>query len=717
MGGKEGWWRLWRALAKLERAQPEAALEDCAAALEDPDSAPRAHFAAALAERKLGRLDEAVRRVDAGLALAPDVEWAHRLRAMCRYERGERGVVDDCARALRLNEMVGTLFIPLGNYDKRVSEGENIAAADAAIEKDPKAYWAYVYRADFKRGPSFNDNASALADLKRAVELEPGCAWAWAFLARAHVVVGDFASGGAALARARKLDPDCGWIAAWHGEQLRRQGDLAGAAKSLDFAAERDADYELTYAWRGGVRVALGRCAAAVEDLDVAVGLKPTNIGWCYFERHAAKRRLGLASEALDDIEVAHRLNDRFVWENRPSHFAAALREPRRGAAPRPEVRAMRRLWRGEILIRSRRFKDAAAELSRAVRLDPALPEARILRGRALGESGQWPRALADFDAAVELDPRSPAAHAWRGRAAMLQGRPEEALGGFDRALALESTSAWVLAWKGEALFRLGRHEDAVRDLTKALEISARFADALLWRGAARLALGEDVAALHDLEESLAVAPGSAEALSYRDAARARLAAATGTGARIAELDRLHKAGEHAAAAALCDELLAAGAPAMEILAMLARRGAPLPRPPRPGVEGLDCALRQARAGPPRSAGPPRRRPPPPLGLPRAACAMRAAALRLAPQLRSTRGSCAPSASARSDCGSRPFPRPKTPSRPNRPGPGPRSCAPRSAAKAATSTALWPTPSGPRRSRPIPTRSPGGARSCARWDG
>ena len=558
LGEGSGWWRLWRALARLERAQPERALEDLDAALgdEDPSCAPRAHFAAALAERRLGRLDAALRRVDAGLALAPGVEWAHRLRAMCRYELGDPGCVDDCARAMRLNEMVGTLFIPLGLYRGRVSEAENIAAADAAIAKEPGAYWAYVYRSDYKRGPSFNDNSGALADLKRAVELAPKCAWAWAYLARAHTVAGDFSPAGAALERAVALDPGCGWIAAWKGEALRRRGDLAGATRSFDRAAGLDADYELTYAWRGALRRAQDRPAEALEDLDVAVALAPTNVASCYFERHLAKRGLRQTSEALDDIVTAHRLNDRFVWENRPAHFAAALREL--AALPRRRDRnaARARLWRGEIMIRSRRFSDAASELTRALRLDPALAEARVLRGRALGELGRWPKALADFDAAAKLDECSPSAHAWRGRALMLRGRLEDALASLERSLALEPSAAWVLAWKGEAQFRLGRHDDAIRDLTRALEISARFADALLWRGAARLAKGEDAAALSDLEQAAALAPGREEARTLLDRARSR----------GADIEKLSKAGDHAAAAAACGELLASGKPPAEIL-------------------------------------------------------------------------------------------------------------------------------------------------------
>ncbi len=591
---ENGWWRLWNAVRHLHRSPDGRALEEAAAAEALLRHEPYALFVRALIHYKRGEQAEALKALDAGLRAAPEVEWPYRLRGMCRHELGDSpGALKDALTAARLNEISGTFNIPLGIYRRRMDSRANIEAATNRIKKEPRAYWAYLYRADYRRSPDINENSAGLADLKRAVELAPESAIAWAYLARTQTALADFKGANESIEKAASLDPECGWIRAWKGEQRRRMGDIPAAAHELDEAVRLFPDYELAYAWRGGVRRAQGRAEDAVADLDIAVALKPVNIAWCYFERMNAKRALGWTGEALLDAEHTHRLNAKYSYESDPKKFGAALTELERyGKKARRD--ALADVWRGDILIRLRDFKNAERALARAVKTDPKNAHGRILRGRALGELGRWTAAFAEFKTAVRLEPEFPFGHAWLGRAKMVRGEYRAAVTDLARAASSEHGSAWILSWKGEAEFKLKDYAAAVRSLDEALELHKRYADALLWRGAALLRLnrldaaaadldaaleirsdnsqarffrgllnaktGRPLEAVDDLEEALA----SGEALSVSSAREARsllkrvrrAASRLSTSDAVAEAERLQKEGQHAAAVDIYGRLL-----------------------------------------------------------------------------------------------------------------------------------------------------------------
>ncbi len=536
---ENGWWRLWRAIRFLEESCLKEALRDSEAALERIPGQALAHVARGLVWFKGREFRRACRSLEEGLRLKPRLEWGLRLRAVCRYELGDlEGCLEDCFGAMRLNEMIGTLFIPLGLTQRKLGTRENIEAATRFIRRHPKAFWAYVYRSDYKREPAVNENASALQDLMRAIELKPDCAWAWAYLTRCQTAMGDFQGARRSIEQAVALDPGCGWAMAWRGEHLRRLGDIQGASDSLDKAVRLGPDYELAYAWRGSVRRLLGRPQEAIEDLNIAIRLKPTYSEWCYFERMNAHRALGLVGEALRDLEQAHALNPKFLWENEPKRFGKALKEldqeiRRSPKDPLPWV------WRGDIMMRLRDFAQAARDLTRALRLDPRHAGARILRGRALGELKRWRKAFSDFNAAIRQG-GGPFAYAWRGRARMLKADHRGAVSDFARALLKEKASAWILSWKGESEFRLGRTQAAVSDLSKALEVHFRYAEAYLWRGASRLFLKDHKGAWADLTQALTIQPENALAHAYRGVLHLE------TGRRAEALEDLTKALERA---------------------------------------------------------------------------------------------------------------------------------------------------------------------------
>ncbi len=513
---KNGWWRLWLSMARMTKGAFEAALEDAEAAAKRLPREALPLAVQGLILYKLKRQKDALAPLSKALRLDPGLEWGWRLRGICKFENGDSdGCLADCMEAMRLDENCGLLFVMLGLHALKTDSRQSLDAATRHIEKNPDDFWAYVFRADVRRGPEIGENLGALEDLRRAAELEPGRGFVWAYLSRCQITLGDFRSAAESLKKAVALEPKTGWIRAWHGEFLRRTGDAAGAAKALDLAVRLSPGYELAYAWRGSARRLLGKPKAAVADLNIAIALKPHTIDLCLFERMHAYRALGRTAEALEDIQRASALNPKYLWEAEPKSFARGLKELDAEIKRSPK-NALAHLWRGDIMMRLRDFVRAEKDLSRALAIKDCPPEALILRGRTRGELGKWKDAFADFDAAIRRDPESAFAYAWRGRARMLQDDLKAAIADFERALELETNSAWILSWKGEAEYRLGRDDAAEASLSKAIEVHVKFADAFLWRGAVRLRSGDRECSMSDLNQSLSLQPGNALALYYR---------------------------------------------------------------------------------------------------------------------------------------------------------------------------------------------------------
>jgi tetratricopeptide (TPR) repeat protein len=83
--------------------------------------------------------------------------------------------------------------------------------------------------------------------------------------------------------------------------------------------------------------------------------------------------------------------------------------------------------------------KQALADFTQAVALDPQLAEGYHHRGRVYGRYNHYERALADFNRALALDPRFAAAYADRGFIYEKQGQYAKALADYTHALALNA--------------------------------------------------------------------------------------------------------------------------------------------------------------------------------------------------------------------------------------------------------------------------------------
>ena len=126
---------------------------------------------------------------------------------------------------------------------------------------------------------------------------------------------------------------------------------------------------------------------------------------------------------------------------------------------------------------------EAAADLARAVALDPELAEAQLLFGKVLvyqsdvvigtptRDQGALSQAVEVLTRATELDPDSADAFYWLGQALSLSERREDAIAPLQRAVALEPEHALAHKRLGTVLAELGGDERALVHLERAVEL------------------------------------------------------------------------------------------------------------------------------------------------------------------------------------------------------------------------------------------------------
>lgn len=372
-----------------------------------------------LADAWYDRASAAVRRKEHELAvahyrriieLAPTAR-AYTLRAQSHFERRDYAAADaDLTKALELDPTskeahaayVEVLALGLKKYP------DAVAAAKKALELHPSdaTTTATLGFAETMLG---NTSAAATA-LDRAIELDPANYRGWAYRGylRSH------RNNALALAdydKALELDPQLDWIHYSRGVLRNRERDFTGAL--ADFAAVRDPTrhtgdffFERGYAQHSldktdlaladynralekGVEEALrvtahmnravlhrrkGDHRSALVDLDAAIAREPKN-GRAYLERAFAHRRLGEPAKGLADIEQALQA----------------------GADERTALRA-----RGNLHWDLEDYSAALRDFDRLLEHNPNASDHRT-RGVLHLAIGDWQRAEADLNASLNV--------------------------------------------------------------------------------------------------------------------------------------------------------------------------------------------------------------------------------------------------------------------------------------------------------------------------
>ncbi|NLS95683.1 MAG: PDZ domain-containing protein [Planctomycetaceae bacterium] len=129
---------------------------------------------------------------------------------------------------------------------------------------------------------------------------------------------------------------------------------------------------------------------------------------------------------------------------------------------------------RGYFYFKGQMFKEAIADMSTALKLNPDDVPTRVNRGTAFWKVGDSEKALEDWNRALEIDPHCAPAHANRAVFSARRGDDEQALKDFNEAVRLDPKC--ILALRGRAALyrRLGENEKAAADEARARAMEER---------------------------------------------------------------------------------------------------------------------------------------------------------------------------------------------------------------------------------------------------
>jgi DNA-binding winged helix-turn-helix (wHTH) protein/TolB-like protein/tetratricopeptide (TPR) repeat protein len=118
-----------------------------------------------------------------------------------------------------------------------------------------------------------------------------------------------------------------------------------------------------------------------------------------------------------------------------------------------------------------RSFEDAVSLSTKAVELDPSLPDAHTSLGVALLHLSDWKRAESSLKRAIELNPDDANAHLWQAIYLRAMGRLDEAIAESERSVELDPLSVVNNLSHGVNLYFVRRYDEAVRQYQKTLEL------------------------------------------------------------------------------------------------------------------------------------------------------------------------------------------------------------------------------------------------------
>jgi tetratricopeptide (TPR) repeat protein len=159
----------------------------------------------------------------------------------------------------------------------------------------------------------------------------------------------------------------------------------------------------------------------------------------------------------------------------------------------------------------------AIADLSEAVKLNPADNQAFTYRALARTGLGDVDGAIADYGEVIRLKPNSPTGFIGRGHAHLVRGAVKWAISDFSEAIRLNPTGASAYNNRGLAYKSAGDLERAIGDYTRAIMLNPIYALAYNNRGYAYETSGRKAEAAADFRSALLIDPslvGAKDALA-----------------------------------------------------------------------------------------------------------------------------------------------------------------------------------------------------------
>jgi len=128
-------------------------------------------------------------------------------------------------------------------------------------------------------------------------------------------------------------------------------------------------------------------------------------------------------------------------------------------------------LVKGYKLHRQKSYKEALAELNKAIQMDPRNAEAYYWRGRTLVNLGRLEQGAEDFKRAVKIRPDYAEAYDHLGWLASRRGDVEEGIAYLTKSIEFKPENAWAFYNRSRLFYSKGDLASAMRDAEKACSL------------------------------------------------------------------------------------------------------------------------------------------------------------------------------------------------------------------------------------------------------
>jgi tetratricopeptide (TPR) repeat protein len=190
----------------------------------------------------------------------------------------------------------------------------------------------------------------------------------------------------------------------------------------------------------------------------------------------------------------------------------AAIDHVERAIAADPQSSSYR-VTLGDMLLHTRRFREAAAAYQQALAIDPTLPRVRGKLGVALQEAGQLEAAVEHYRLALRAEPESVELYYNLGTVLKRQHQFEQAIDTYGRAAQLAPQNVDMQYKFGVLLVENGRFEQAAAALETVVRLDPKRPGTYDYLAYARMKLGQGDASVTAARRYMALTGGGLPAL------------------------------------------------------------------------------------------------------------------------------------------------------------------------------------------------------------
>lgn len=269
-----------------------------------------------------------------------------------------------------------------------------------------------------------SDYRGALADLNRAIAINPRSAQAYISRSEVNVTLGDASSAKEDASRAIQLDPRA--AKAYVARAMAKVGlsDLAGAKADANRAIQLAPELSAAYGIRGLVRVLSGDYRNVSSDFDRSIALDPNSFD-AYLLRSQVRRYLGNLTGALADVNIviqrkaklAEAYGIRAVIKSLQNDRAGAKADAEQAIALNPKVADQAYAMLGKIAYDDNKPQQAVDYATKAINISRYNVNAYEVRSLAYLKLKNPQQAIADANLGLKINPQDYPLYIIRGGA------------------------------------------------------------------------------------------------------------------------------------------------------------------------------------------------------------------------------------------------------------------------------------------------------------